>query len=66
MGSGTDAMDIQIAAGGVPTAVIGIPCRYMHTGIETVEPLDVDRCAHLLAHYLARLPAEWSALEVLK
>lgn len=65
-GSGTDAMDIQIAAQGVPTAVIGIPCRYMHTGIETVEPRDVDRCAHLLAHYLSELSPEWRALEVLK
>jgi endoglucanase len=65
-GSGTDAMDIQIAAQGVPTAVVGIPCRYMHTGVETVEPRDVDRCAHLLAHYLSTLSPEWSALEVLK
>ena len=66
MGSSTDAMDIQIAREGVPTAVIGIPCRYMHTGIETVEPRDVDACAHLLAHYLAALPVEWRATEVLK
>jgi len=64
--SGTDAMDIQIAREGVPTAVVGIPCRYMHTGIETVEPRDVDRCAHLLAHYLGSLPVEWRATEVLK
>jgi putative aminopeptidase FrvX len=66
IGSATDAMDIQIAREGVPTAVIGIPCRYMHTGIETVDPRDVDRCAQLLAHYLAALPAEWRATEVLK
>jgi endoglucanase len=64
--SATDAMDIQIAREGVATAVIGIPCRYMHTGIETVEPRDVDRCAHLLAHYLAALPVDWRATEVLK
>ena len=65
-GSGTDAMDIQIASSGVPTAVIGIPCRYMHTAIETVEPRDVDRCAHLLAHYLSELSPEWRGVEVLK
>ncbi len=65
-GSGTDAMDIQIASEGVPTAVIGIPCRYMHTGIETVEPRDVDRCAHLLAHYLSELSPAWRSVEVLK
>jgi len=66
MSSGTDAMDIQIASQGVPTAVVGIPCRYMHTGVETVEPRDVDRCAHLLAHYLAQLTPEWRSVEVLK
>jgi tetrahedral aminopeptidase len=65
-GSGTDAMDIQIASQGVPTAVVGIPCRYMHTGVETVEPRDVDRCAHLLAHYLANLAPGWRSVEVLK
>ena len=65
-GSGTDAMDIQIASEGVPTAVVGIPCRYMHTGVETVEPRDVDRCAHLLARYLSDLSPGWRALEVLK
>jgi putative aminopeptidase FrvX len=64
--SGTDAMSIQIAAGGIPTAVIGIPCRYMHTSVETVDPRDVDRCARLLAHYLSHLPAEWRATSVLK
>jgi tetrahedral aminopeptidase len=64
--SGTDAMSIQIAAGGIPTAVIGIPCRYMHTSVETVDPRDVDRCARLLAHYLAHLAPEWRATVVLK
>lgn len=66
MSSGTDAMDIQISCEGIPTAVLGIPCRYMHTGVETVEPRDVDRCARLLAGYLADLPADWSVTEVLK
>jgi putative aminopeptidase FrvX len=64
--SGTDAMDIQIAREGVPTGVIGIPCRYMHTGVETLDPRDVERCARLLAHYLAALPLDWSVVERIK
>jgi endoglucanase len=64
--SGTDAMDIQIAGRGVATAVLGVPCRYMHTGVEVVDPLDVDRCASLLAHYLASLQPSWRSVEVLK
>ncbi len=66
MSSGTDAMDIQIAREGIPTGVVGVPCRYMHTGVETVEPRDVDRCAQLLAHYLETLPEDWRATEVIK
>jgi endoglucanase len=65
MSSGTDAMDIQISREGIPTGVLGIPCRYMHTGVETVEPRDVDRCARLLAGYLAELPVEGSVTEEL-
>jgi tetrahedral aminopeptidase len=66
MTSATDAMDIQIAREGVPTGVIGIPCRYMHTGIETVAPEDVDRCGRLLAHLVGHLEHDWRAVEVLK
>ncbi|MGE5177333.1 MAG: hypothetical protein ACM3JJ_13295 [Hyphomicrobiales bacterium] len=66
MSSGTDAMDIQIAREGIPTAVLSIPCRYMHTGVEVVEPRDVDRAARVLAGYLASLPVDWSVTEVLK
>jgi endoglucanase len=64
--SATDAMDIQIAREGIPTGVIMVPCRYMHTGVETVDPVDVDRCARTIADYLANLPGDWRATEVLK
>jgi tetrahedral aminopeptidase len=64
--SGTDAMDIQIAREGVPTGVVGVPCRYMHTGVETIDPRDVERCARMLAHYLASLPLDWTVVEVIK
>lgn len=66
VGSGTDAMDIQIAREGIPTGVLGVPCRYMHTGVETLDPRDVERSARLLGHYLASLPPEWSVVEVIK
>ncbi len=53
--SGTDAWAIQVAREGIPTALLSIPLRYMHTSVETVALKDVERTARLLAHFIARL-----------
>ncbi len=47
--SGTDAYAMQITAEGIPTAVIGIPLRYMHSAVETVSLADIRQTGHLLA-----------------
>ncbi len=53
--SGTDAYALQIVAEGVPTMVIGIPLRYMHTPVEMVSLKDVRRAGRLLAEFAASL-----------
>jgi endoglucanase len=53
--SGTDAMAVQIVAEGIPTAVLGIPLRYMHTPVETVSMKDVRRVGRLMAEFIADL-----------
>lgn len=53
--SGTDAWAIQVARGGVPTGLIGIPLKYMHTSVETVSRADVERAARLLAAFVSSL-----------
>lgn len=53
--SGTDAEPIQNACGGVPTALISIPLRYMHTPIEVISMKDVLQVGHLMAEFIARL-----------
>jgi endoglucanase len=53
--SGTDAMAIQIATAGVPTMVVSIPLRYMHTPVEMVDMKDVERAGRLLAEFSASL-----------
>ena len=57
-GSGTDAMGMQIVAEGIPTMVVSIPLRYMHTPVEEISLKDVARTGHLLAQYIAQLQAD--------
>lgn len=53
--SGTDAHGLQIAHAGIPTGVISIPLRYMHTMVEMVNLKDVERAGRLTAEFIARL-----------
>jgi len=53
--SGTDAYAMQVVAEGIPTAVIGIPLRNMHTAVECGSIKDIERAGHLLAQFIARL-----------
>jgi endoglucanase len=52
---GTDAFGLQIARAGVPTALVSIPLRYMHTMVETVDADDVTRVGRLLAEFITGL-----------
>ncbi len=47
-GTGTDADKITITAEGVPTALISIPLRYMHTPAEVVSLSDIDAVAQMM------------------
>ena len=53
--SGTDAIQMQIANNGIPTIVISIPLRYMHTANEIVSLKDVREVGRLLAAFIRRL-----------
>jgi len=56
--SGTDAMALQIVREGIPTMVISIPLRYMHTPVEMISLKDVKRAGRLLAEFIAALDDE--------
>lgn len=53
--SGTDAFGLQVAREGIPTGLIGIPLRYMHTMVESIDTTDVERSGRLMGEFAARL-----------
>ena len=52
--TGTDADAFFEARSGIPTALVGIPNRYMHTPAEVVDLADVEDAADLLAAFAVR------------
>ncbi len=57
--SGTDAWAIQVSREGVPTALLSIPLRNMHSPVETLDLKDIERCGRLLAHFICALDEEF-------
>lgn len=51
----TDADAISVARGGIPTACLGLPNRYMHTPVETIDLDDLDQLVRLMAAFAASL-----------
>jgi putative aminopeptidase FrvX len=53
--TGTDADAFHISRVGIPTAVVSIPLRYMHSPVEMVQLDDVENAAKLIAAFARRL-----------
>jgi putative aminopeptidase FrvX len=53
--TGTDADAVHLSRAGVPTALVSVPCRYMHSPVEMVSLSDVDAAARLIAAFANRL-----------
>jgi putative aminopeptidase FrvX len=54
-GTGTDADAIHISRAGVPTGLVSVPLRYMHSPVELVSLEDIDAAARLIAAFAKRL-----------
>ncbi len=50
--TGTEAWETQVSRAGIPTALISIPLRYMHTGVETVNMDDINNTGKLVARFI--------------
>lgn len=57
--TGTDAWAIQITREGIPTALVSIPLRYMHTTVETVDLDDIKMSGRLLALFISSISNEF-------
>ena len=58
--TGTDADAVHLSRAGIPTAVVSIPLRYMHSPVEMVQLSDVEACARLIAAAALRLSPGFS------
>jgi len=58
--TGTDADAIHNALRGIPTGLVSVPNRYMHSPNEMVSLEDVDRVARLLAAFARKLTPDVS------
>jgi putative aminopeptidase FrvX len=58
--TGTDADAVHISRGGVPTGLVSVPIRYMHSPVELVQLEDVHACVRLIAAAALRLDADTS------
>jgi endoglucanase len=58
--TGTDADAVHLARGGIPTGLVSIPLRYMHSPVELVQLDDVHAAAKLIAAAALSLDADTS------
>jgi endoglucanase len=54
-GTGTDADAIHLSRAGVPTGLVSVPIRYMHSPVELVSLGDIEAAADLIAAFARRL-----------
>ena len=58
--TGTDADAVHLSRSGIPTGLVSVPIRYMHSPVELVSLADIEVAAKLVAAFAARLEAGMS------
>lgn len=56
--TGTDAWVMQVVGEGIPTGLLSVPLKYMHTTVETISVSDVKAVSDLLTFFLKDLDGE--------
>jgi len=55
----TDADSVIFSRAGVPTVLLSLPLKYMHTSVETIDVGVLEEGGRLIAHFLSELDAGW-------
>lgn len=55
--TGTDADAVHLARAGIPTGLVSVPARYMHSPVEMAALEDIEAAAQLIAAFAMRLEA---------
>lgn len=58
--TGTDARAIQVTRGGIPTGLISVPLRYMHTPTEVICLRDLEATVRLITRFAQDLAPDTS------
>ena len=58
--TGTDAWALQVTRQGIPSGLLSLPLRYMHTTVETACTRDLARTGRLLALFIAGLHEDFA------
>lgn len=56
--TGTDAWVMQVVGEGIPTGLLSVPLKYMHTTVETISASDVKAVSDLVTFFLQNLDDE--------
>ena len=56
--TGTDAWVMQVVGEGIPTGLLSVPLKYMHTTVETISVSDAVSVSNLLTFFLQNLDGE--------
>ena len=53
--TGTDADAFHVSRAGIPTGLVSVPLRYMHSAVEMISIDDLENAAKLVAAFAKRL-----------
>jgi len=53
-GGTTDATAVHLTKSGIPTGVVSVPARYIHSPVEVIDLRDLENCSTLVARALER------------